>query len=53
MTKAVIDDLREHAQELGCERELASLAELERTVGLPLEEIARKLEETRPGGSKP
>ena len=28
MTKAVIDDLREHAQELGCERELASLAEL-------------------------
>lgn len=32
---------------------LASLAELERTVGLPLEEIARKLEETRPGGSKP
>ena len=28
MTRAVIDDLREHAQELGCERELASLAEL-------------------------
>ena len=28
MTRAVIDDLREHAEELGCERELASLGEL-------------------------
>lgn len=32
---------------------LASLAELERTVGLPLEEIGRKLEAAQPGGSKP
>ena len=32
---------------------LASLAELERTVGLPLDEIGRKLEATQPGGSKP
>jgi glutamate---cysteine ligase / carboxylate-amine ligase len=28
MTRGVIDDLREHAEELGCERELASLTEL-------------------------
>ena len=28
MTKAVIEDLREHAQQLGCERELSSLTEL-------------------------
>ena len=28
MARGVIDDLREHAEELGCERELAALSEL-------------------------